>query len=171
VKARSDTAIAVTLIAGLTLPAASRARLTMNSQLSTAGLGSLKIGMTIAQASRATGSPIVAHHIGGPCFSDLLKPARLGVGILGTSYRVAVVTITKRGLATRSGVRVGDSVQRLKSVYGNQLLAVAEFYTPSELQYELRDGNRKVIFFTTKGFITSMTAGRKPEVDYVEGCA
>jgi hypothetical protein len=157
------------------MAASAEARITLQSRLSTSGLGPLKIGMTASQAERAIGFPLdLNRNAGGPdspCFTATVLPNRYNVFVLGTGFRVASISVLKRSVATRSGIRVGDSVARLRATYGEQLVAKPQFYTPAQLQYEIHDGNRKLIFSTDNAKLTSMIAGRKPEVDYVEGCA
>lgn len=42
----------------------------------------------------------------------------------------------------------------------------------SPKRYELAVGNRKLLFYVSRaGKVSGMQAGRKPEIDYVEGCA
>jgi len=131
--------------------------------------------MTASQAERAIGYPLdLNRNAGGPdspCFTATVSPNRYRVFVLGTGFRIASIYVQKRSVATRSGIRVGDSVAKLRKTYGAQLIAKPQFYAPTQLQYEIHDGNRKVIFSTDNSKVTSMTAGRMPEVDYVEGCA
>ena len=105
------------------------------------------------------------------CGSGTLVPRRLGVFVLGTNFRVASVTVTKRGIATPSGIRVGDRVARLQRTYRGRLVRVKSFYQPQKANYEYRDGNRKLVFATDNVRVRQITTGRRPEVDYVEGCA
>jgi hypothetical protein len=149
---------------------AHEAQLTTRSRITTAGLGEIKIGMTVAEARRRSGSNIVVHSVNRGCESGSVSPHKLGVSVLSSNYRIAVLYVNRRGIATRSGVRVKDTVRRLASVYGNRLVKRPEFYNPKHFNYELRDGNRKVIFSTDNKKVTMISTGRKPEIDYVEGC-
>ena len=102
----------------------------------------------------------------------MLTPGRYGVGVLGTGFRIAVVYVGRRAIATPSGIRVGDSASRLRRVYGRRLVARRNIYDPRSTNYELRSGNRKLVFYASRaGTIRQMATGRRPEVDYVEGCA
>lgn len=108
---------------------------------------------------------------GSPCGPGTLVPRGLGVLVLGTNFRIASVTVTKRGIRTPSGVRVGDSVAALRRAYPGDLVRVKNFYEPRKANYEYRDGNRKLVFSTNNLRVQQITSGRRPEVDYVEGCA
>jgi len=145
--------------------------LSERSRVSTSGLGPLKIGMTLAQAERATGRRISPREGNGDCAYGVLHPVRLGVQMLTTRGRIAVVYVSRRGIATRSGARVRDTPRRLRAIYGPELVPVRQFYNPPERGYEIRDGNRKVRFGVSEGRVTSISAGRKPEVDYLEACS
>jgi hypothetical protein len=160
---------ALTLVA----PAAADAHLTRHSKLTTAGLGFLKIGMTIRQAELAVGYPIRPVRLSPEdrCFTARIRPRRFGVSVLGTGRRIRVIYLEKRALSTRSGIRVGDRVTKLRSTYGSKLVVKRNFYHPAWRQYEIHDGNYKVVFLTNNRKVTSISAGRKPEVDYVEACA
>ncbi len=162
----------------LVAPATSSAAkpVTTKSRISLSGVGGIGIGTRLSVIERRIGQDIDYRHgeVGGPgspCGTGTLIPRRLGVLVLGTSYRIASVTVTRRGIATPSGVRVGDSVARLKRTYPGRLVRVRNFYAPSKSNYEYRDGNRKLVFYTNNVHVRQITTGRRPEVDYVEGCA
>lgn len=148
-----------------------QAKLTLKSRITTAGVGPIKIGMTIPQARLASGRNItVRSEVHPGCGHDTVHPLRYGISTLTRHGRIAVLYINKRSLATRSGVRVGDSVAKLRRVYGNQLKARRNIY--GTRIYEIRDGNREVQFSTYNGrLIHQIATGRKPEVDWPEGCA
>lgn len=162
----------------LVLPATASAAtpVTTASRISLSGVGGIGIGERVSVVERRLGQDIDYHHgeVGGPgsrCGTGTLIPRALGVFVLGTGYRIASVTVTERGIATPSGVRVGDSVARLRRAYPGRLVRVRSFYEPRKANYEYRDGNRKLIFATNNVRVRQITTGRRPEVDYVEGCA
>lgn len=171
-------AAAAAALAALAVPAAASANVKTSWRLSTDGLGPLKIGMTISQVQDqidANFSPMQLGGQDGPapgrCISGYVGPASMKVPVLGTGYRIAVVTVANRRNATKSGIRVGDSVAKLRRAYGSRLTAVRNFYVQTETDWEYARGNRKIRFYTPNGKVVSMDAGRKPEIDYVEGCA
>jgi hypothetical protein len=147
------------------------AALTDRSRISTSGLGPLKLGMTLAQAERATGRRITPREGNGDCDYGVLHPRSLGVEMLTTRGRIAVVYVSRRGIATRSGARVRDTPRRLRALYGSELVSVKQFYNPRERGFEVRDGSRKVRFSVLGGRVSVIAAGRKPEVDYLEACS
>lgn len=162
----------------LVAPASSSATtpVTTKSLISLSGVGGIGIGERLSVVERRLGQDIDYRHgeIGGPgspCGTGTLVPRGLGVLVLGTGFRIASVTVTRRGIATPSGVRVGDSISRLRSAYPGKLVRVKNFYEPRKFNYELRSGNRKLVFYTNNAHVQQITTGRRPEVDYVEGCA
>ncbi|MCW3024430.1 MAG: hypothetical protein JWR30_3752 [Conexibacter sp.] len=157
---------------------AGAASVTLGSRLSTGGLGPLKIGMSVSAAGDVVGSGFDPTQLSGEspadnaCFWGGISPKRYGVSVLGTGFRIAVVFVSKRSVATTRDIRVGDSVAKLFRAYGSGLHAKPNFYSPSEIHYELAVGNRKLLFYVSRaGKVSGMQAGRKPEIDYVEGCA
>ncbi|MEJ7796963.1 MAG: hypothetical protein WKF42_00595 [Solirubrobacteraceae bacterium] len=156
--------------------AVAAAPITPRSVIGFSGVGAIEIGSRISVAERRTGQDIDYRHavIGGPgstCGSGELLPRSIGFYVLGTNFRIASINVVKRGIRTARGIRVGDSLRRVRSAYGARLVPVRNFYNPRQTDYELRRGNRKLVFFTRANKVTSIRSGRKPEVDYVEGCA
>jgi hypothetical protein len=144
-------------------------------RVTTAGYGPVKIGMSVAEASAALGAKLVSE---GPideptCHYMRPEPAVEGLWFMISDDHVVRVEVNAPGIATRSGLGVGDSEARVK-----ELLPAAEV-TPHK--YVAPDGNyltvwtadRKaaVRFETLQGKVTSFYAGRVPEVEYVEGCS
>lgn len=90
--------------------------------------------------------------------------------------RVARVDVSRRGIATPSGIRVGDSETSVRRKLAGRLTVSPHEYVRggSYLEFtprDAKDSNRRVIFETNGRRITYIRAGRLPEVRYVEGCA
>lgn len=164
------------LAAALPPATATAAPVTSGSLISLSGLGGIGIGERLSVVERRLGQDIAYQHgiaggPGSPCGTGTLSPRSLGVSVLGTNFRIASVTVTRRGIATPSGVRVGDGLTRLRRAYPGRLVRVRNPYAPRKFDYEYRDGNRKLVFDTDNERVRQITTGRRPEVDYVEGCA
>lgn len=139
------------------------------ARLSLDGLGPVRIGATVAAAERHLGHSLrINRNVSPGCGTGTISK-RLKASVLVTGSRIAVVSVDGRPLSTDRGVHVGDSVAKLKRRY-QHLRRFPEFYSHLPA-YAYRRGNRKLLFFTRRGRVTSMSAGRRPEVDYVEGCA
>jgi hypothetical protein len=90
-----------------------------DAAISTTGFGSLKIGMSLEEAQKALGEPLkkLGSAADAACF---LAPAsnerlvlRMRVGKL-----VSVDTSSDQVGVTRSGIRVGETIEKVRAVYG-----------------------------------------------------
>lgn len=171
---RAGVVVAVAL--AIALPAAAAAApVTSHSRITQRGLGSIRLGMTVEQARRRTGQRI-QHSLFTPgdtsCGIAQLFPRGLGVDLQTTNLHVWVINVSSRGIATRAGVRVGDRVAALRRAYGSRLRSEPNKYTPKARDYWVGFGRRKLKFSANpEGVIREISSGRKPEVDFVEGCA
>ena len=89
---------------------------------------------------------------------------------LFTGDRLARIYVGSRRYATRSGIRVGASEADVYKTYRGQVVARPHHYTAGHY-LEIRDGNRKVVFETDGRRVVQISTGRRPEINYVEGCA
>jgi hypothetical protein len=152
------------------------ARLTSASRVSTQGLGPVHIGVSKARAERAAGMRM---RFDGPARSGCryMKPvdARVRASLMLTRGRVVRVDVARRGIATPSGVRVGDSEASVRRRFAGQLRVTRHEYTDGYyLEFVPNDHaerNRRVIFETSRGRVSYIRAGRLPEVRYIEGCS
>jgi hypothetical protein len=166
----------VLAVAALLPAAAGATPVTSRSQVTQNGLGSIRLGMTVDQAQRRTGQRI-DNNLFTPgddsCGIAQLFPRSLGVNMQTTNLRIWVINVSEPGIATRSRIEVGDTVADLRRAYGSRLRSEPNKYTPKARDYWVTfPRNRKLKFFTTpKRVITQISSGRKPEVDFVEGCA
>lgn len=170
-------------VIALVAPSAAAGQVTSRSKLTTAGLGPVRIGMTIDQAERAAGTRLrIDRSVGGPgttCFTATLRRGPRGVYFLGTGQRIAVVSIYGRGNRTRtpSGAGIGTSEARIKRLFPGRIRVTPHPYTGPRGHYltfvprDRADANRRIIFETDGRKVTSMRAGRLPEVGLIEGCA
>jgi hypothetical protein len=90
-------------------------------RLSPQGLGPLRFGMNAAQAERSLGAPIaVEDGINGCSFWTLPNQAP-GTQLVAFGGRLGYILLFERGTATTRGVRVGDSIHRLRHRYRGKL--------------------------------------------------
>jgi hypothetical protein len=168
-------ALAIAVV-GLLPATAGAAPVSSNSRITQNGLGSIRLGMTVDQAQRRTGQRI-ENNLFTPgddsCGTAQLFPKSVGVNMQTTKSRIWVINVSEPGISTRSGVEVGDTVAALRRAYGSRLHSEPNKYTPKARDYWVTfPRNRKLKFFTsTRRVVTQISSGRKPEVDFVEGCA
>ena len=141
-----------------------------SARLTTAGLGPIKIGMTIAQVEQA-GNREVAFEGGdanAACASGALGSKLYGLFSKGRLTRIYVAS---RLYATRTSIRVGDSQRKVLARYGRSITREPHEYVRGGFYLKLTVGNRRLVFDTDGKRVTQMSSGRKPEIDYVEGCS
>ena len=131
--------------------------------LTFAGLGPVEIGMSPRRAERVSGLDIRLTEVTRGCFQGPIGPRRLGAFVLVRHGRVR----------TAKGLRVGDSRRRLRRRYRGRLHSRPAPLGPGFTIFELRRGNREIHFVVqdSTGTIREISAGRRPEVDFSEGCA
>ena len=137
------------------------------------GAGTVRIGSQFDQLSIPLKEPIErkAQDRSGRCFyvAPVATPHLL---IMIVDERVVRFDVYEPGLATAEGVRVGDSVEKLRSTYGAQLESAPNFYSERDLDYRIKspDGRYAYRFESQAGKVTSILAGDAKAVEYVEGC-
>lgn len=142
--------------------------------VSTTGLGPVKIGMTVEEASLAAGRAIEGPHA-PDCF--YVEPAGLeGVGFMITNESIARVDITSGPITTTSGAGIGMTEQEIKDLFPGQIEVEPHKY--SDVGHYLvfvpsdpADADKRLIFETDGATVTSYRAGTLPEVGWVEGCS
>lgn len=169
VTSRRGPAIAVAL-ACAALFAATAVALPSGAKLTTAGLGPIKIGMTIAQAEQAGKRGITFE--GGDANADCAT-ASLGSHVFGlfSKGRLARIYVRSRNYSTLKAIYVGDRQAKVLSRYGPSLERSPHKFVPGGFYLKLTVGSRRLVFETDGERVTEMSSGRKPEIDYVEGCA
>lgn len=86
--------------------------------------------------------------------------------------RVGRVEVNGRGFHTPGGVEVGDTEALLRAAYGGRLRRKPNEYEPGGSYYVLDRGRgRRIVFETDGRRVDYIRAGRRPDVDLVEGCA
>ena len=141
-----------------------------SARLTTAGLGPIEIGMTVAQVERAGKRELT---FGGDDVNAPCATAALGKDVFGlfSKGRLARVYVRSRIYATRTGIRVGDTQRKVLARYGRSVARSPHKYIEGGFYLTLTVGNRRLVFETDGRRVIEMSSGRKPEIDYVEGCA
>ena len=144
--------------------------------------GPLPLGVPLARAESALGAPILA---GVPELESCseVRPRGLPPGAslmvirdtAGAPVTLERVDVHTAGIRTRQGVGVGDAEESVLAVYRGQVQVQPHKYTGPEGHYLVvtlpRDTLFQIIFETDGQHVTRFRAGRKPAVQYVEGCA
>ncbi|MEH1853597.1 MAG: hypothetical protein V7L11_18435 [Nostoc sp.] len=151
--------------------------LTDKSQVFINGIGSVRVGMTVEQASRAAGIKMINNGDFGSCSQFKLQDKPEGIEFMATNGIIARVDVYEnKRIATVRGARIGDTKARIISLYKGRIqetnsessstIKLLKF-TPTDRNYK----NYRLIFEIYKNRVHSFRSGRLPEVEYSEGCA
>ena len=138
------------------------------------GAGPVRIGMTLDQLNAALHENIDMpdDEDGKACFyAESAKHP--GIAFMVQNGRVTRADVTQPNISTASGVRVGDSEERVMKVYGARIRLDPHAYTGPEGHYlTLHSMDRRyALRFEIDGHkVTSFYAGGVRAVAYIEGC-
>ena len=163
--------------------AQAQARLTNQSKVSLNGVGQIRVGMTVAEASQAAGTRLVslaggAVDTNSSCFYVKPQGGPKDLEIMLNNGRVARVDVVRNSsLTTVKGAGIGNTEARIKSLYPGQIQVTPHKYTFQTgghyltfIPKDSADKNYRIVFETDGKRVTQFRAGRLPEVEYVERC-
>jgi len=142
--------------------------------VSAAGYGPIRIGWTVAELNAAlTENVRPAYQVSDEC--DYVHPARLPgrVNLMVVKDTVVRVDVDTTGVLTDKGAGVGDSEQRISELYGPVTVQFHKYRAGGRnlIVTDPADSMLRIIFETDSGKVVRYRAGRRPPVDYVEGCS
>ena len=170
--------IAIFFIAIISVNA--QVRLTDESKVSINGIGPIRVGMTVKEASQASGVRLIQVPSGGEEYSCLIfKPQNepKGISFMVTENRIARLAIWEnKRISTIKGARIGDTEARIKSLYPSQIRVTQHEYVQrghylTFVPKDSADKNYRIVFETDGNRVTNFRSGKLPEVEYIEGCA
>jgi len=138
------------------------------------GIGPLRAGMTLSEASAALGGALGAPSADtAGCRYVQWPGGPPGVRVMVEGGRIARVDVDSAGVRTATGVGIGDTEEQVQRQYGGRAAVSPQKYgeghyltvtpNPSDTSYA-------IVFETSGGKVTRYRAGRRPQVEYVEGC-
>jgi hypothetical protein len=141
------------------------------------GIGPIRAGMSVAEASAALGSRLEL-----PAGVDVTECEYLrwpggptGVSIMVEQLRIARVDERSGTVATEEGAKVGDPADRIRDLYAGRVTASPHKYTAGEYLTVVpalpADREFRLVFETEAGRVTRYRSGKLPSVEYVEGCS
>lgn len=140
-----------------------------------AGIGPLRVGMSVAEARAALGGefPMVDSALGCAHVALTRVPGRVLAMIVDS--RVARIEVKDRAVATASGARVGDSEARIHSLYPGRVQVEPHKYTDGHYLIVMPEAAaeraNRLIFETDGRHVLEYRAGPLPAVAWVEGCS
>jgi len=155
-------------------------QLTASSTITTGGLGPVRIGMSVAEATKAAGRIILAptdpNYSAGQGCAFVVVDGLQGVAFMVNNGVIRRVDIDEGPISTSSGARIGSTEQEIKDLFpgiitvtDHNYIAGGHYLTLTPTAESLKDD--RVVFETDGQVVTSFRAGKTPQVEYVEGCA
>jgi hypothetical protein len=145
--------------------------------LSEDGLGQIQIGMNLDDA---VNMGLLNENPSMKPQCDFVFPAvgagiPDGVSVMVVSGKVARIDVDTGAVTTEDGVKIGDSEQKLQSVYDGDLQVEPHKYIQGghymTVLGDSASAGKAIVFETDGKKVTSFRAGRLPEVKWVEGCS
>jgi len=179
----SRSKILTLLIGGLalfplnTVSVNAQSKLTNQSKVFINGIGSVQVGMTVAQASRAAGTRFVSegYDSNPQCYYIEPQGSPKDVAFMVSNGRIARVDIFKGSISTAKGAKIGDTEARIKSLYPGQIRVSKHKYTNGHyltfVPRDASDKNYRLVFETDGKRVTQFRSGKLPEVEFIEGCS
>jgi hypothetical protein len=141
------------------------------------GIGPLRAGMTIREAAAALGGGFAAPAEGAnECTWAVIPDAPHGFNVMLEKNRVVRVDVEEGTIATATGLRIGDPIEKIRSAYPDAKIEIQ----PNAYTDYARDvlvtpssdpGQHQIIFETDGKTISRFRSGQTPQVGYVEGCS
>ena len=140
------------------------------------GLGQIQIGMTLAEA---VNMGLLNERPDMKSACDYVFPAvgagiPFGVNVMVVKGKVARIDVDTGTVTTEDGAKIGDTEDRIKSIYGDELKVTPDKYIPGGhnlmVMGDSASAGKAIVFVTDGQRVTMFRAGRIPEVEWVEGC-
>ena len=144
--------------------------------LSEEGLGQIQIGMTLTEA---VNMGLVNERPDMKSACDFVFPAvgagiPFGVNVMVVKGKIARIDVDTGVVTTEDGAKIGDTEDRIKSIYGDELQIQPHKYIEGghymTVKGDSATAGKAIVFETDGKRVTMFRAGRIPEVEWVEGC-
>lgn len=160
-----------------------QAQLTENSKLALSGIGPIQIGMTVDEASQVAGVKLVTGYAGlDENFCSYFWPQGepKGINFMVTKGRIVRIDISNERVTTIKGAKIGDTEDRIISLYPGQIQVTRHPYQRLPLTNQkyltfvpkdAADKSYRIIFETSKNRVERFRSGKISQVEYIEGCS
>ena len=140
------------------------------------GFGPVTVGMTKAAVDRALAQkleqPPESHD--NECEYFVPTKGLAGVLFMFSHGRLVRIDVKKGKTQTELGIRIGDSISKIRKAYTTGVAITAHQYIPAPqgkyVTVKSPDGKHAIRFETDNGRVVAFYSGRFPEVEYVERC-
>jgi hypothetical protein len=132
--------------------------------------------MTVAEAQAAYPAfKVPSSPDGSACSYATLNGFPAGIGAMVDAGKVVRVEVRRGNFETSTGARIGDTEERIKSLYPGQVTVSPHKYTDGHYLTVAptaeADSANRIIFETDGRKVVNYRAGIRPQVEYVEGCS
>ena len=148
-------------------------QLSASSPVSTAGLGAVTFGLTVAQAQQAAGTAMIAQGPESDCYRVVAHRGPDGVTFLVHEGTIERVDIDSGPVTTRSGVGVGTAESKVIDLFGDKIQRQSRPDGSTDLVFvpvDSGDRNYRVVFNVAAGSVRSFKSGKIPMVLTETGC-
>lgn len=148
-------------------------QLSAGSPVSTAGLGAVTFGLTVAQAQRAAGTAMIALGPESDCYRVVAHRGPEGVTFLVHEGTIERVDIDSGPVTTRSGVGIGTSETTVTDLFGDKIQRQSRPDGSTDLIFvpvDASDRNYRVVFNVVDGAVRSFKSGKIPMALTETGC-
>lgn len=142
------------------------------------GYGPVKIGMTVKEAADALKLPLASNNPDADepsCFYVYPHGEPGTVGFMVREGKIARVDVhfENPDIQTDKKIKFGSPLADVKKAYGKIRIEPHPYGGPEEKYLIYEEGKEFEIIFETdqNGNVTSLRSGKKPEVEFIEGCA
>jgi hypothetical protein len=149
---------------------------TSSVQVSESGVGPLRAGMTLAQGEAALRTSLAAPAgmDSAQCRFVAWSGSPPGLRLMIENNVIVRVDVDSATIQTVQGARVGDTEDRIQSLYSGRVAVGPHKYTKGHYltvtPADPADSAFRLIFETDGQRVVRYHAGKRPQVEYVEGC-
>jgi hypothetical protein len=142
-------------------------------QVTPAGIGEVKAGMSVEEANVALGNILAIPARLQECDFVRPKSSPKHLAFMVEQGRITRVDVQEGSdIATVEGAKIGDTEARIKSLYPGVAITPAKYTSGHYLIVTPKSGGNNRIVFETDGMkVTKYRSGSLPAVQYVEGCS
>lgn len=138
--------------------------------LSATGFGTLRFGMTLAQAEQATGGKAVLPTPFDPACSMVRFPTMPTLRFM-VENDIVTRADAEPGVGNAVGVAVGDPLAQVRARHPEAKVTPHKYDEQGHyVSFPSADGHAAIVMEESGGKVTKIRAGLQPAVDYVETC-
>ena len=137
------------------------------------GIGALRAGMSLDEAKIVMRDNLAIPAKLEECDFVKTRTGPKGLMVMVEKGEISRVDVTAGSVATVEGAKIGDSEDRIKSLYPGQVAVQPHKYTDGHylVVTPKSGGDNRLVFETDGKKVLRYRSGRMPAVQYVEGCA